>query len=89
MARTATRRATVRYDAAERVEDYLRALDSGRAAYQEADTIVDELLRAVGVGETIRLDDGREYVLVDQFATTNKVWKPTGVSRYTLEKKRS
>lgn len=87
MAKTA-RRAAKRNHAADLVEDYFASLDDGRTAYQKADELLEELMEKVGVGQTIRLDDGREYVLEDQFEKTNKVWKPCGVSRFALAKKR-
>ena len=71
------------------VEQYFAELDAGRAAYENADKILAELKDTVDVGETIRLDDGREYELQDQFADKDKVWKPCGVSRFTIAKKRA
>jgi hypothetical protein len=90
MAKTANARARRAKDnaAANRVEEYFAAIDEGGQKYRKADEIIAELLETVGVGETITLSDGQEFVLEDQFATKNKVWKPCGVSRYVLSKKR-
>jgi len=88
MATAKPRKTTPKYDAAGRVEDYQRALDEGRAQYQQADVILAELLEQVGVGVPVRLLDGREYELVDEFEKAAKVWKPCGVARFTLQKRR-
>ena len=87
MAKTA-RKATKQNVAADLLEERFAALDRGREGYQKADELLERLIATVGVGGVIRLDDGREYEIEDQFATKNKVWKPCGVSRYDIVKKR-
>lgn len=65
---------------------YLKSFEAGKAAYSQADELLEKLLGAGAVaGTAIELPDGRTATLVDQFAAKNKVWKPCGVNRFTLE----
>lgn len=65
---------------------YLKSLEAGKAAYKQADELLQKLLdEGAVVGTPIELTGGRTATLVDQFAGKNKVWKPCGVDRFKLE----
>lgn len=70
---------------ADLVRQRMAALDQGKAGYARADALFDQIRDAVSVGESIDLGNGQTAVVVDQFATKNKVWKPCGVSRFDIE----
>ena len=61
---------------------YLRDLEEGGAKYKRSREAFAELLPHMKPGEELKLGDGTVFVIVDQFAEKNIVWKPTGVERY-------
>jgi len=71
-------------------EQHLRALETGKAAYKAADAAMDSLIAAgAQPGEPIRLPSGVTVVVVDQFASKNKVSSGLSVRRYILEEQRA
>ena len=63
----------------------LAAKDTGKAAYAEADRLLDEILTAMKVGEQVQLGEGQVAEVIDNFAVKNKSWKPCGISRFDIK----
>jgi hypothetical protein len=69
-----------------KIESLLRAKDKGKSGYATADALLEELLEGgLTPGRVIKLAGGRQAVIVDQFATKNKVFKPAGINRFDLK----
>ncbi len=69
-----------------KIESLLRAKDRGKKGYQTADDLLEQLLAGgLAVGKSIPLSAGRSAELIDQFATKNKVFKPTGIGRFEIK----
>lgn len=71
---------------ARKMRRYLAAKDEGKKGYAEADRLLDELAKEIGLNKAVKLDDsGRTGMLIDQFAERNVVFKPAGVRRFDLK----
>jgi hypothetical protein len=64
---------------------YIRSKDIGAAQYRLSRETLQELIQHAKPGDVIPLGHGQEFVIVDQFAEKNIVWKPTGVERFVGE----
>lgn len=84
---TAPAPATPRRDAklAKLIREMLAERDAGSRHYREAERLLDVIAAKMQVGDQIDLGGGRVAVMVDNFATKNKVWKSVGVARLELE----
>ncbi len=58
--------------------------DKGKAAYKEADVLMDELLKRDMLGRSIDLGDGQHATLIDNFENRNKVFRAHGIARFEL-----
>lgn len=67
----------------------LKARDAGKEAYGRADKLLEDLLEFAKVGDTITIPGGQVVEIVDNFATKNKVWKPTGINRFDVKVSRA
>jgi hypothetical protein len=56
----------------------------GKAAYQEADALLDEIVAGTKPGTAIEVGGPKKVVLVDNFAEKNKVFRAHGIARYDL-----
>lgn len=65
-------------------KEYLETLAGGKAAYQKAGELLDQLAAEVGPGVGIPVD-GNMFRVIDQFARSNKIFKHTVVSRFSHE----
>ena len=68
----------------EKVLRMVEARDTGKAQYKAADQLLEELLPHLKVGESLDLGNGETATLTDNFAKSNKAWKPCGVNRYDV-----
>jgi hypothetical protein len=62
----------------------LSNLDRARALYVQTDNLVALLVATVPVGATVTLGDAT-YVLVDNYAHANRVYRSHGISRFELK----
>lgn len=68
------------------VEQLLNAQARGRALYNEADKLLERLMKVIEPGDEIDLGDGRVAKLVDQFANGRLVvWHSSGCKRYKVD----
>jgi len=67
----------------------LRAKEVGKAGYAKADELLEKILQTSKVGDVIDIGGGQQAVIVDNFATKNKVWKPTGITRFDVKIERA
>jgi hypothetical protein len=73
-------------DVTSKIRKLLAARDEGKAAYSRADELLDELVAGgLKPDRDIPLPGGRVARLVDQFKAKNKVFKPTGISRFEIQ----
>lgn len=70
---------------AQKILDLQSALATGRAAYQRADALQDEIEKELKLGTVLALGNGQEAELVDPWSKKSKVWRHTGVRRYELD----
>lgn len=64
------------------------AIDRGRKAYGDADKVMDKILASCPVGTTVRTVERNQeidLILIDQFATSNKVWAGSSCSRFKID----
>lgn len=75
----------VKDDLAKKARKALRERELGARHYEKSDFLLEELSKEVEPGQPIPLGDGKEAVLVDQFAGKTIVWNPCAARRYKLE----
>jgi len=66
-----------------------RALEAGKAGYERANVLLEEIVGLVKPGETITLPDGSTGQLVDKFEKKNRIGTGMGVNRYEIEVSRA
>jgi len=66
------------------VEKHQRVRDQGKACYQEADSLFEQIRDNMDVGERIILEDGRVFEFVDNYNKSNVCFRPAGVKRFEL-----
>lgn len=72
-----------------KIRKMLAAKDRGKAAYVEADELLEEILAELQPGQQVKLGGGEWAEVVDNFAEKNKVFKPAGVARFEVKVTRS
>lgn len=73
-------------DLGKKVAKYFRMKANAKRAYQRADKLLDELVKATAPGEKITLPDGDTAVVKDVYAESNRVFRAHGIGRYELER---
>lgn len=69
----------------QRVARIIELREQAKAMYAEAEALESGLLERMGVGEQVKLPDGRIVQLIDKFADKNLVWAHASVRRFSLE----
>jgi hypothetical protein len=64
---------------------YERARTLGRKHYQRADRLLDVIRKTMKPGQNVQLPGNRIATLTDLYATSAKVFRAHGVSRYELQ----
>ncbi len=71
-----------------KLRQLLKHKEAGKAHYQAADVLLDELLPLLEVGKAYEFD-GRSITIVDNYSKNgqpiNKSWKPCGINRFDLK----
>lgn len=67
------------------VLEIARDRQKARDLFKRAGKSLDTLVELCEVGEEITLDDGRTFVIVDNFAKGNTAFKPVAMNLYDLE----
>jgi hypothetical protein len=67
----------------------LERKDTGKAAYGEADRLLQELVPQLKLDQVVDLGNGETAQLIDNFAQKNKHWKPCGINRYDVKVSRA
>ena len=69
----------------QRVARIIELREQGKAAYAEAEALEAGLLDRMGVGDTVKLPDGRVATMVDKFSDKNIVWCHASCRRFAIE----
>lgn len=67
------------------IREQRQKLAIGSRYYDAANKILDQLILVWKCDRPVPIGNGQTAVLVDQFADTNKIFKPQAVVRYVLE----
>jgi hypothetical protein len=67
------------------INKVLTLRDKGKAAYKEADELLEQVLERLKPGESVELGEGQRATVIDNFANKNKVFRAHGISRFELE----
>lgn len=67
------------------IREQRQKLAIGSRYYDAANKILDQLIPVWKCDRPVPIGNGQTAVLVDQFADTNKIFKPQAVVRYVLE----
>jgi prolyl-tRNA synthetase len=67
------------------IRDQRQKLAIGSRYYEAANAILDQLILVWKCDRPVPIGNGQTAVLVDQFADTNKIFKPQAIVRYVLE----
>jgi hypothetical protein len=68
-----------------KVKRYLRAREAGKAGYEQADQLLEELVQTLKPGETVQLGNQEAAQLIDKFAAKNRIGAGLGVNRYEIK----
>jgi hypothetical protein len=67
-----------------KIRKYLRTVEAGKKAYQRAETLLDEIVAGMKVGQEMAIGGGRKVVLKDLYAEKNRVYRAHGITRYEV-----
>jgi polyhydroxyalkanoate synthesis regulator phasin len=60
-------------------------LAAGKANYQEADALLEEILKEAKAGQILTLPNGRQAEITDNLKGGNKIFKTVAVARYDVK----
>ena len=69
----------------ERAAEIKKALDVVKPLYEELDTITMRIATEFPMAQEVELKTGEIVKLVDNFASTNTVFRPLGIKRFELK----
>ena len=68
-----------------KVQQHLKELEKGKAAYARAEELLEEILAGAKPGTEFVLPSGQKVRLVDLYAESMRVYRAHGISRYAIE----
>lgn len=69
-----------------KIRSYLKAKERGKAEYERADRILDELIAGLKPGLEVSFDtSGRKAKLIDNFENGNTAFRAHGIKRFEIK----
>lgn len=68
------------------IKAHERALTAGKKGYETANDLLEQIVKGgLKPGSTVNLGDGAIAILVDKFASKNRIGAGLGVNRFEIE----